>query len=321
MIAQVVLAAIFLLILVTFKTPPEFSVRGERNFTLENFEANLPFSFRKVQALSLKEKAEAKVDPELEAKSAYIFDIKENKILYEKNALEIRPLASLSKLMTALLLIERVSDSATVPISEEARLQAGWDGLEAGESYKKERLSDLMLAASSNDAAWAAGQFAGGNIENFVSMMNARARSLGLGSMSFSNPHGLDILTASGDIPGASGSAKEIGQLFTFIHKNYAELLTKTRAARFKIVSQEGRVINAKNTNEALKDIPQLIASKTGSTQLAGGNLVFIFDAGFDHPILVSILGSSDKGRFSDAKKITDAVLRYFEEKNGFKRS
>lgn len=258
----------------------------------------------------------------LEAESVYILDLVENKTLYEKNSLEVRPLASLTKLMTALLLEEKVPAGFFIPVSREAIRQEGDDGFRAGEKFLKEDLIDIILVASSNDASYAAAEFVGAALEGgdgasvsrFVALMNERARELGLLKTSFLNANGLDAEVNFEKIPGASGTAFETARLLEFIFKNHTGLIERARSEEFEIVSEGGRRLQARNTNQALADIPQLIAAKTGFTDLAGGNLVFIFDAGFSRPVLVSILGSSEEGRFTDAKKIVKAVLAYYAD-------
>lgn len=296
MIGQISLAVIFILILLTFKVPAPHlaansllsltdSREGRKVFTIDN----------------------------IEAKSAYVFDISQNKVLYEKDSSEALPLASLTKLMTILLLEEKAPANVFIPISKGAVSEPEGEGMQTGDRFKKEDLEEFTLAASSNDGAWAAAEYlGGGNIENFSLLMNERARGLQLSSLNFSNPTGLDIITPSERLFGASGSAKDIAGLLEYIYKNHPQVLAKTRAGEISITSSAGRTVTATNTNEALENIPQIIAGKTGYTLVAGGNLVFIFDAGFDHPIVVSILGSSEKGRFDDAKKITDAVFKYY---------
>ena len=89
--------------------------------------------------------------------------------------------------------------------------------------------------------------------------------------------------------------------------------MAATRDRQIVIRSDSGRKISGFNTNRALGSIPQLIGAKTGYTDLAGGNLAFIFDAGFGRPVLAVMLGSTEEGRFEDAKKITDAILKYYQ--------
>ncbi|OGF52450.1 hypothetical protein A3H04_00935 [Candidatus Giovannonibacteria bacterium RIFCSPLOWO2_12_FULL_43_11c] len=296
MIGQISLAAIFLLILMTFKVPVS---REAANPFIPLIE-------------SQREDREIALD-NIEAKSVYVFDIFENKVLYEKNSLESRPLASLTKLMTILLLEEKSPSGVFISISEKAVSEPESEGMRAGDRFKKEDLEEFTLAASSNDGAWAAGEYlSGGNVDEFTGLMNERARELGLSNLNFSNPTGLDIVMPSSRLAGASGSAKDIADLLKYVYENHPRILAKTRAEEISITSLSGRMITATNTNEALRDIQQIIASKTGYTVIAGGNFVFIFDAGFNHPIVVSILGSTEKGRFEDAKKITEAVFKYY---------
>ena len=72
--------------------------------------------------------------------------------------------------------------------------------------------------------------------------------------------------------------------------------------------------IDARNTNQETGKFPLLIASKTGYTDLAGGNLALAFDAGFNRPIIIVVLGSSYEGRFADAEKLVWATLAYLAQ-------
>ena len=295
MTKQVILSLVLLAVIVAFRVPTE-----------------LPFSNLTSNALSTTRPDDEKIEPpeielSLEAKSVYIFDIVENKILYEKNSSAALPLASLTKLMAAIMLEESAAGEVYIPVSKNAASQPESEGIRAGDRFLKSDLLDIMLAASSNDAAYAAAEFLGG-VDRFVGLMNARARELGFSSLSFSNPHGLDIVTSSGRIPGAAGNAQDIARLFRYIYEKHPGMLEKTRISDFEIVSDMGRVIYAKNTNEALGDIPGLIGSKTGYTALAGGNLVFMFKTDNGHIIITSILGSSEEGRFDDAREIVRAL-------------
>ncbi len=269
------------------------------------------------------------VDPfknlDIEAKSAYVFDLKENKVLFEKDSDVLRPLASITKLMTALVSEERIPAGFYVPISIEAIREEGDDGFRAGDKFKKEDLLNYMLVSSSNDAAYALAGFVGSSLDGngstparFVMLMNQRARELDFLSLSFSNPNGLDIKDGGGDADGAEGSAKDVAGLMEYLFQNHNSMMLATGAESIKIVSDKNRVISGVSTNKSFSLVPRILASKTGYTDLAGGNLVFIFDAGFEHPIVVSILGSSEEGRFFDAAQIANAVLIYFaSEKNG----
>ena len=303
MIKQLTLTTIFFIILFIARVPVDFS------FLAANGGEASPLSPREEkEELS----REAKFD--LEAKSAYVFDIAENKIIYEKNSSESRPLASLAKLMTAILFDEKVPDGSYVEISDVAIGQPESEGLAPGDRFKKEDILGLMMVHSSNDAAWAAAEAAGaGDVDNFVRMMNKRARELGLASLSFANPHGLDIKTEEGRLPGDLGNAADIAKLLGHVYKNYPEILAKTKIKNLEVISESGKIITSENTNEAIEDIPRLVVAKTGFTVLSGGNLVFIFEPVPGKPILVSILGSSEKGRFDDARKIVGELSEYYK--------
>ena len=90
--------------------------------------------------------------------------------------------------------------------------------------------------------------------------------------------------------------------LLEYIYLNYPEVLRPTVSLSTRLYNQNGDYHEADNTNQVLLDIPNLLGSKTGYTDLAGGNLTIIFDAGFNRPIIVTVLGSTHSERFSDVK-------------------
>ena len=142
-----------------------------------------------------------------------------------------------------------------------------------------------------------------------VSCRTERGRALGLSSTSFNNPTGLDL---NGETePSAMSSARDVTKLFAYMLKHHPELLEATRLEAISRSSQDRRTYAIENTNQIVDDIPLLIASKTGFTDTAGGNLVIAFDAGLGHPIIITVLGSSPEGRFSDAQQLIEATLRY----------
>ena len=85
------------------------------------------------------------------------------------------------------------------------------------------------------------------------------------------------------------------------------------KLSAYNAISQEGYRHLTINTNPNSITIPGFIASKTGFTDLAGGNLVMAFDAGVGNPIVIVVLGSSHAGRFTDASALIHATLKYFE--------
>lgn len=262
------------------------------------------------------EKAEqAKVpaisEPTIEAESAYIWDAATQKALYNKNAGAQLPLASLTKLMTALVSREVLTGTASVPITLEAITQDGESGFQDGEIFSEGELSDFALVSSSNDAAFALAAAAGAALagnespsDRFVKAMNVRAEEIGLLQTHYTNPTGLD---ASENTGGAYGSARDMAFLMEYLIKKRPEVIESTREVSATLpASSMATAINADNTNEIVARIPGLIASKTGYTTLAGGNLVIAFDAGVNHPIVVSVLGSTREGRFEDVLELVE---------------
>ncbi len=255
----------------------------------------------------------------LEAKSAYVFDITQNKVIFRKNELAQLPLASITKLMMALTATELLPKNTRITIKKEFLQEEGDTGLLADESWKLRDLLDFSLIVSSNDGARSIASVVGAfdlksndyelGRRDFVSKMNTRAQELGLKQTYFINESGLD----EGQVSGGYGSAEDIGKLMKYILVNQPEILEATKYQSLTLDSLNKSHV-AKNTNTGIDAVPGLIASKTGYTDIAGGNLAVVFDASIGRPIVVVVLGSSTEGRFSDVSALVKASLQYLEE-------
>ncbi len=258
----------------------------------------------------------ADIDVQIGARAAYVWDVREQRALYKKEPDAVLPLASITKLMTALLAHELMSGTDKIPITMSAILQDGASGFLDGEDFNHEDLRDITLMSSSNDGAFALANAAGallsdtGNTFTFVDGMNVRAEELELTQTSFSNPTGLDINTSTA---GAYGSARDITFLMEYILLNYPDILAATKNQAARVYSTDGLYHDAENTNDYVNEIPGLLGSKTGYTDLAGGNLTIAFDAGLNRPIIVTVLGSTRSGRFSDVERLVNAVTELTE--------
>ncbi len=250
---------------------------------------------------------------DITAEAAYVWDVREQRALYKKNETEALPLASVTKLMTALLAYELISDEEGVPIQEDAIRQYGNSGLLEGEVFDRLSLTDLVLMSSSNDGAYALASAAGAKLDPnnperaFVYAMNIRAQELNLQNTSYKNPTGLDLSKTES---GAIGSAKDMAFLMEYMIANSFDVVAGTAQTQARIYSNEA-YHEAANTNYYIDQIPGLIASKTGYTDLAGGNLVVAFDAGLNRPIIVSVLGSTRNDRFTDVLQLVSEAQRY----------
>lgn len=252
----------------------------------------------------------------IEGKAAFVYDVKGKKALFTKRADVVLPLASITKLMTALVAHELVDDTKKITVPKSAVSQSGVSGLLEGEQISAQSLSDYAMLASSNDAAYALANAVGAMIDKnnpnqtFVNAMNLRAKELGLNNFTFYNPTGLDVGTTEA---GAVGTAREVTFLMEYVLTNYPSILEPSTFTTTRVYNEAGSYHSAENTNPIVTQIPNLLGSKTGYTDLAGGNLTIAFDAGFNRPIIITVLGSSYDGRFSDVKKLVSAVTKALE--------
>jgi D-alanyl-D-alanine carboxypeptidase len=131
--------------------------------------------------------------PDVSASQAILMDAGSGEVLFEKEAYEERPIASITKIMTALLAIESGMLEEKATVSRDAIYTEGSSiYLEQGEKIKVKDLVYGLMLRSGNDAAVAIAEHVGGSVEGFVYLMNERALWLGMNHTSFRNPHGLD---------------------------------------------------------------------------------------------------------------------------------
>lgn len=269
----------------------------------------------------------------LEARSAIVWDIRRNRTLYEHAADKVEPLASLTKLVTAAVALESVSEQTVVPITPYDIAAEGDSGFRPHERWKVRELLKTVLISSSNDGARAVANVVGAtlstsddsqsqsfisnpNTQNtnehaFVDEMNAFSKKIGLEHTYFKNEHGLDI---SPNEAGGYGSARDVAKLFAYVFKHYPHVLGGTTAPEFITFPENNIPHIFKNTNTVVNLIPGILASKTGFTDLAGGNVAVITSPGMEGPFAIVILGSSYDGRFSDLEKLSKATLEYLEK-------
>lgn len=236
------------------------------------------------------------VAPELTAPSAILMEASTGQILYEKNSHDRRPPASVTKIMTMLLVMEaidsgKISMDDMVRCSEKAASMGGSQVyLEPGEEMSVRDMLKAVAVASGNDAAAALGEFLAGSIEGFVAMMNDRAKELGMNDTHFVNCNGLDDpehLTSAFDIALMSRELISHPGIFEFT----TIWMDSLRGGKFGLV----------NTNKLIRFYEGATGLKTGST----GNAKFCLSAtakrnGMD--LIAVVLGApSSKERFADA--------------------
>ncbi len=274
-------------------------------------------------ASELKEKYEAeKRDSEMHspvpsillgAKSAYIFNVTQNRPVYMMHESWKLPLASLTKIMTTIVAKETLSPDTTITIPKTAVSQAGDEGLLVGEKWKLDDLLKFMLTVSSNDAARAVAEAVESNISltpdltgvsNFIIKMNETAKRLNLQQTSFLNESGLDL---SKNTASAYGSASDVATLFLYAYNTYPDLFKETTEPQITALSLSGKIHKVLNTDTITETVQHLLASKTGFTDTAGGNLALIFESNNEQMVAV-VLGSSKEGRFADMRELIRAA-------------
>ena len=262
-------------------------------------------------------------DIEIEGIAAYVFDIESSKQLFARNEEEQLPLASITKLMTVAAASEYIALDDTLIVMDQNLYEEGDSGLLAFEEWNAKDLIDFTLMVSSNDGADVLANAAGAakivrsgsqsdsSEDVFIEEMNRLADEIGLKQTYFINETGLDPTKATS---GGYGSARDSALLMSHIISSSPELLESTIYPTRDISSLSNFDHVATNTNQSVGNIPGLIASKTGFTDLAGGNLVVAFDAGINRPVVISVLGSTLEGRFTDVEKLVHASIQQINQ-------
>lgn len=238
-------------------------------------------------------------EPVVQAEAAIIIDLASGKILFEKNAKTELPIASLTKLMTGIVVKENYALSDTVVVSRTAAQQPPakiW--LSRGEKISVENLLKAALIESANDAAVALADHIG--MDDFVAKMNEKATALGLTHTSFANPVGYD------DEDNFS-TAHDLAILAQYFLRD--DFLRETVATpRTGIVSKSGILYNLYSTNNLFGSYLDIRGLKTGRTDEAGECLAAISRAENGKEILAIVLDSPK--RFQETK----ALLTWAEE-------
>lgn len=235
------------------------------------------------------------------AKSYYVYDIANNKVLLEKNSHQQLPLASITKVYTALTALELLPAGTMIQVLPIDTLAEGDSGLIEGELWKLGDLVKYMLVASSNDASNAIGrQLSTYTNATGTVLMNSTAYDLGTRQTFFLNYNGLDISTT---LSGGYGSARDVAMAMATLYKRHREVLSSTRYPSIVLTSNKAsHLVN--NTNQDVGQTTGILGSKTGFTDLAGGNLTVISDVSLGRPIVVVVLGSDRENRFIDMQNL-----------------
>lgn len=250
----------------------------------------------------------------LNAKAVVVYDINNDKIIFSQQKDDILPIASITKLMTIYVAAQILSPEATITIEKEDLDLESSPALILGETWNFKNLTAFTLVSSSNGGANAIAREAQNQSgTNFVTQMNETAKNLGLQNTYFRNVTGLDM--EQDHLSGANSTALDIARLFTHILNDRPDLLTNTNQSQITVSSLEDIKHTVTNTNEIVNQIPRLISSKTGTTQLAGENLTILFYPINDHPVAIVTLGGSYQSRFTDMKKLVQETTEILKKR------
>lgn len=213
-------------------------------------------------------KSDAALPPlTVSAESAVLMEQSSGRILFSKNAHLRLPIASITKIMTAIIAIESNQLNETVRISRNAAYTEGSSiYLKPGQKMKLKDLVYGLMLRSGNDAAVAIAEFLGGSVEGFAFLMNQKAQEIGMTDTYFSNPSGLD---AGGD---HYSTAYDMALLTRYAMKN-ATFRAIFKTETYRPGSGEGGAV-WRNKNKLLALYPYSTGGKTGYTKKAGRTLV-----------------------------------------------
>jgi D-alanyl-D-alanine carboxypeptidase (penicillin-binding protein 5/6) len=243
--------------------------------------------------------------PNISADRVIIIDPTSEDVLFEKNPDKRGAIASTTKLLTALLVVEagdldqiitvETSDTQCAPV----RL-----GLKAGEQYTRRQLLTAVLVKSSNDIAQALARDNAGSVESFVAKMNAKCAELGLKNSHYVNPHGLPSTT--GDDP--YSTARELSVIAKACDKR-PEIRDIVKLQSYKFKFPSGKVTELSNTNRVLKSASYCDGMKTGYTNAAGYCLVASGERNGKRRIVV-VLNDTEGSVWRDAQALLDWALK-----------
>ena len=246
--------------------------------------------------------------PDINSRAAVVIDRATNTILYGKKETEHRKMASTTKIMTCLLVIENCDLSETIEVSKKSAGTGGSRlGLKTGDKITINDLLYGLMLCSGNDTAVALAEHIGGSIEGFAEIMNNRAKELGLENTHFVTPHGLDA-------DEHYTTAYELAKLTNYALNN--EIFAKIVGTKTYSVTINGYPKTISNTNELLGNLNGVYGVKTGFTNGANRCLVTACKRNNLDIICVVLGADTKKFRTQDSIKLIEYSFKTFTPVN-----
>ena len=243
-------------------------------------------------------------EPKLNSRAAVIYDRKSKKVIWGKKENEKRPMASTTKIMTAIVVLENANLSDTVTVSKKSAGTGGSRlGLKGGDKITVNNLLYGLLMVSGNDAAVALAEYVGGSVEGFADKMNQKAKELGLENTHFVTPHGLDMADHY-------TTALELAEMADYAMNNekFAQIVNTKNIT----ISINGRSKSLKNTNELLGNLNGVNGVKTGFTN--GANRCLVTSVNRDGMNIITVVLGADtkKDRTNDSVKLIEYAYKNY---------
>lgn len=277
-------------------------------FVLADDEEENEYSKNELQNLIIESAASPTEEPNINARAAIIYDRTTKEMIWGKNETNKVAMASTTKIMSAIVVLENGNLSDVVTVSKKA---AGIGGsrlkISTGDKITVNDLLYGLMLRSGNDAAVALAEYIGGSIEGFARLMNEKAKQLGLNNTNFVTPHGLDN-------EDHYTTAYELVLLtdYALNNKTFAKIVN-TKVATISI---NGNVRNIYNTNELLGNMYGVNGVKTGFTNGAGRCLVTSCTRDNNQIITVVLGCDTKKQRTSDSTKLIEYAFKNYTRIN-----
>lgn len=240
--------------------------------------------------------------PGFSARGVYIKDLSTDTILYEKQANIPLPIASTTKIATALVAADFFRPNSILTVKDGAKISGARVGLVIGEDLSFRSLLYGMLLSSGNDAAYTIAENFEGGVVGFVSAMNKKVMQLNLKNTHFTNPAGFDDKNHF-------SSAQDLAKISEEALKN-RELQRIFSTKETQVTSLDKKYVHRlSNLNKLLSQVSGVLGIKTGTTALAKENLITLVERG-GHPVLIVLLVSDD--RFGETTKLIEWTYQNF---------
>lgn len=241
------------------------------------------------------------LDPQVSSKAVFIQSIDDNVPFLHIGTYTKWPVASLTKLLTAVVVLEEIGIDKKITVTQNAiNTEGGAGGLIADEVYTAYDLLKIMLLSSSNDAAVAFEDYL--EQGSFVGLMQAKAQEIGMMQSSFVDSTGLS--------PQNTSTASDLFRLIRYILEKHPDIFTITRSPSFLVQPiNEPRSQTIQNIHPFVQN-SNFLGGKTGTSQLAKENLISIF-SDHNYRIVIVLLGSTN--RVQETKSLVEWLAKAYE--------